>query len=119
MHKREVDAAALGRWALAAGRRAFSRETGLGQDLVSGTVLGVQSVPDGLAAGLLAGRKPAGGAVRLPVRMLGAAAFTSSSFLAVQTPRAMALVVNDTDLSARPDPEASLATSGCLTGSSC
>ncbi len=110
-----MDAAALGRRALAAGRRAFSRET-VGQDLVSGTVLGVQSVPDGLAAGLLAGVSPLAGLYAYLFGMLGAAAFTSSSFLAVQATGAMALVVNDTDLSARPDPEASLAMLGLLTG---
>ena len=41
----------------AALRRLFSRKT-IGKDAVSGLVLGIEAVPDGLAAGLLAGLNP-------------------------------------------------------------
>jgi SulP family sulfate permease len=39
---------------------AIERDT-LGKDAVAGLVLGVESVPDGLAAGLLAGVSPLSG----------------------------------------------------------
>ena len=44
----------------AALRRLFSRKT-IGKDAVSGLVLGIEAVPDGLAAGLLAGINPLAG----------------------------------------------------------
>ncbi|BDZ54965.1 sodium-independent anion transporter [Agromyces marinus] len=96
-------------------RRLFRRET-LGKDAVAGVVLGVESVPDGLASGLLAGVNPIAGLYGYLFGMLGAAFFTSSSFMAVQATGAMALVVADTDLSARPDPDRALFTLAVLTG---
>lgn len=96
-------------------RRWFSRKT-LGKDLAAGAVLGVESVPDGLAAGLLAGVNPLAGLYAYLFGMVGAASFTSSSFMAVQATGAMALVVADADLESRADPERALYTLAMLSG---
>lgn len=96
-------------------RGVFRRET-LGKDTLAGVVLGVESVPDGLASGLLAGVNPVAGLYAYLFGMAGAAFFTSSSFMAVQATGAMALVVADTDLASRPDPERALFTLAMLTG---
>lgn len=98
---------ALGRW--------FSRKT-LGKDLAAGAVLGVESVPDGLAAGLLAGVNPLAGLYAYLFGMVGAAFFTSSAFMAVQATGAMALVVADADLDSRADPDRALYTLAMLSG---
>ncbi|WP_430644773.1 SulP family inorganic anion transporter [Agromyces sp. GXS1127] len=96
-------------------RGLFRRDT-LGKDGVAGLVLGIESVPDGLASGLLAGVNPIAGLYGYLFGMLGAAFFTSSSFMAVQATGAMALVVADTDLGSRPDPDRALFTLAMLTG---
>ena len=96
-------------------RRLFSRKT-LGKDLTAGAVLGIESVPDGLAAGLLAGVNPLAGLYAYLFGMVGAALFTSSSFMAVQATGAMALVVADADLHTREDPERALYTLAILAG---
>jgi SulP family sulfate permease len=96
-------------------RGVFRRRT-LGKDAVAGVVLGIESVPDGLASGLLAGVNPVAGLYAYLFGMAGAATFTSSSFMAVQATGAMALVVADTDLASRPDPARALFTLAMLTG---
>jgi len=96
-------------------RRWFSRKN-VGKDLTAGAVLGVESVPDGLAAGLLAGVNPLAGLYAYLFGMVGAAFFTSSSFMAVQATGAMALVVSDADLASRADPERALYTLAMLAG---
>lgn len=96
-------------------RGLFRRKT-LGKDAVAGVVLGVESVPDGLASGLLAGVNPVAGLYGYLFGMLGAAFFTSSTFMAVQATGAMALVVADTDLASRADPDRALYTLAMLTG---
>lgn len=93
----------------------FDRTT-LRKDLVAGLVLGVESVPDGLASGLLAGVNPLAGLYAYLFGMVGAAFATSSAFMAVQATGAMALVVGDAGLNSRPDPERALFTLGMLTG---
>ncbi|NLP84642.1 SulP family inorganic anion transporter [Microbacterium sp. CFH 90308] len=93
----------------------FSRET-LGKDVKAGIALGVESVPDGLASGLLAGVNPLAGLYGYLFGMVGAAFFTSSTFMAVQATGAMALVVADADLQSRPDPDRALYTLAMLTG---
>ncbi|TYL45061.1 SulP family inorganic anion transporter [Nocardioides sp. BGMRC 2183] len=85
-------------------------------DANAGLVLGVESVPDGLANGLLAGVNPVYGLYAYLFGMLGAAAFTSTSLMAVQATGAMALVVGDTDLGSAPDPDRALFTLTMLTG---
>ncbi|WP_240642141.1 SulP family inorganic anion transporter [Microbacterium sulfonylureivorans] len=96
-------------------KRWFSRKT-LGKDASAGLVLGVEAVPDGLAAGLLAGVNPLAGLYAYLFGMVGAAVFTSSAFMAVQATSAMALVVSDAGLDATPDPDRALFTLAILTG---
>jgi SulP family sulfate permease len=92
------------------------RREDLVPDTTAGVVLGVESVPDGLASGLLAGVNPVSGLYAYLFGMVGAAALTSSTFMAVQSTGAMALVVADTDLASRPDPDRALFTLAVLTG---
>ena len=96
--------------------RGLVRRETVGHDLNAGMVLGVESVPDGLASGLLAGVNPLAGLYAYLFGLAGAALFTSSSFLAVQATGAMALVVSDVDLASRADPERALFTLSVLTG---
>ena len=56
-------------------RSVFSRET-LGKDALAGTILGIESVPDGLAIGLLAGVNPVAGIYAFLFGMAGAAVLT-------------------------------------------
>lgn len=99
----------------AALRKLFSRKT-IGKDAVSGLVLGVEAVPDGLAAGLLAGINPLAGLYAYLFGMVGAAFFTSSTFMVVQATGAMALIVSDADLESRADPDRALYTLAIMTG---
>jgi len=62
-------------------------------DLTSGLVLGVESVPDALAAGVLAGVNPLYALYAVMISTPVGAIFASSVFLSVQTTSAMALVV--------------------------
>ncbi|MGL4254693.1 MAG: SulP family inorganic anion transporter, partial [Microbacterium sp.] len=96
-------------------RRWFSRKT-LGKDAAAGVVLGIEAVPDGLAAGLLAGVNPLAGLYAYLFGMVGAALATSSAFMAVQATSAMALVVSDAELGGFPDPDRALFTLAVLTG---
>jgi SulP family sulfate permease len=99
----------------AALRRLFSRKT-IGKDAVAGLVLGIESVPDGLAAGLLAGLNPLAGLYAYLFGMVGATLLTSSTFMAVQATGAMALIVSDSDLQSRADPDRALYTLAVMTG---
>ena len=99
----------------AALRRLFSRKT-IGKDAVSGLVLGIEAVPDGLAAGLLAGLNPLAGLYAYLFGMVGATFVTSSTFMAVQATGAMALIVSDSDLQSRADPDRALYTLAIMTG---
>ncbi|MGA9279160.1 SulP family inorganic anion transporter [Ilumatobacter sp.] len=85
-------------------------------DAMAGLVLGVESVPDGLASGLLAGVNPVAGLYGYLFGMVGAAFFTSASFMAVQATGAMAIIVADVDLAGRDDPARSLFTLSIVTG---
>jgi SulP family sulfate permease len=96
-------------------RGAFSRRT-LRKDATAGLLLGIESVPDGLASGLLAGVNPLSGVYAGLFGLVGAAGLTSSTFMAVQATGAMALIVADTDLASRPDPDRALFTLAMLTG---
>lgn len=93
----------------------FSRKT-LRKDAVAGVILGIEAVPDGLAAGLLAGVNPLAGLYGYLFGMVGAAALTSSAFMAVQATSAMALVVSDAELDTLPNPDRGLFTLAILTG---
>ena len=65
-------------------RRLPIRRDTLREDAVAGLVLGVQSVPDGLATGLLAGVNPLSGLYGYMVGTITGALVTSSSFMAIQ-----------------------------------
>ena len=86
-------------------------------DAVAGVVLGVQSVPDGLATGLLAGVNPLAGLYGYLVGTITGACFTSSSFMAVQATGAMAMVITDVRVVHQAsDPGRALFTLSVLTG---
>ena len=71
------------------------RRDTLRKDAVAGLVLGVESIPDGLAAGLLAGVNPLSGLYAYMFGTLGGSLSTSSAFMAVQATGAMAIVIAD------------------------
>ncbi len=88
------------------------------KDVPAGLVLGVESVPDGLAAGLLAGVNPVFGLYGYLFGTLFGALATSSTFMAVQATGAMAVVLSDVDQVHGNSPEATTAlfTLSVLTG---
>ncbi len=97
-------------------RSLFRKET-LKGDAVAGVVLGVESVPDGLAGGLLAGVNPVYGLYAYMVGTFTGGLFTSSSFMAVQATGAMAIVVADVGaVHSAEDPARALFTLSILTG---
>lgn len=94
----------------------FSRDT-LKDDTIAGVVLGVESVPDGLASGILAGINPIYGLYAYMVGTVTGALFTSATFMAVQGTGAMAIIVSDVpSVRAGEDPETALFTLSVLTG---
>jgi SulP family sulfate permease len=93
----------------------FSRKT-VKDDAMAGLVLGIESVPDGLASGLLAGVNPVAGLYSYMFGLAGGALFTSTAFMAVQGTGAMAIIVADVDLASRDDPSRALFTLSVLTG---
>ena len=87
------------------------------RDAVAGLVLGVQSVPDGLATGLLAGVNPMAGLYGYMVGTATGALLTSSTFMAVQGTGAMAMVIADVPaIRDASDPTRALVTLSMLTG---
>ena len=107
------DATVKPRWraALTARRRT------LRQDGVAGLVLGVQSVPDGLATGVLAGVNPLAGLYAYMVGTVGGAFATSSTFMVVQGTGAMAMIIADVPaVRDGPDAARALFTLSLLTG---
>ena len=96
-------------------RSLVNRET-VKDDAMAGLVLGVESVPDGLASGLLAGVNPVAGLYSYLFGLAGGALFTSTAFMAVQGTGAMAIIVADVDLASRDDPARALYTLSMLTG---
>jgi sulfate permease, SulP family len=94
-----------------------ARRDTLRKDAVAGLVLGVESVPDGLAAGLLAGVNPLSGLYAYLFGTVGGSLFTSSSFMAVQATGAMAIIVADVPaVHTADDPARALFTLSVLTG---
>ena len=94
----------------------FQRET-LREDGVAGVVLGVQSVPDGLAGGLLAAVNPLYGLYAYMIGTFTGALLTSSAFMTVQATGAMAIVVADVGaVHEADDPTRALFTLAILTG---
>lgn len=93
------------------------RREHLGADAMAGLVLGLQSVPDGLATGLLTGVSPLAGLNGYMVGTLAGALATSSTFMAIQGTGAMAMIIADTpDVQRAANPEAALFTLAVLTG---
>jgi len=93
------------------------RKATLRQDAVAGLVLGVQSVPDGLATGLLAGVNPLSGLYAYMVGTIAGAVVTSSAFMAIQGTGAMAMIVADVPaVHDASDPARALFTLSMLTG---
>ncbi len=89
----------------------------LKDDGFAGVVLGVESVPDGLAAGLLAGVNPVFGVYAYLYGLVGAAFFTSSVYMAVQATGAMSLLVADVPIvHSGEDSDRALFTLALLTG---
>src|SRR3954447_23955301 len=89
----------------------------LGHDLTARVVLGVESVPDGLAGGLLAGVNPVFGLHAYLVGTFTGALATSSSFMAVQATGAMAIVIADVHaVQDAHDPARALFTLSIVTG---
>ncbi len=79
-------------------------------------MLGVESVPDGLASGLLAGVNPVAGLYGYLFGLVGGALVTSTAFMAVQATGAMSIIVADVGLGDRDDPARSLFTLTIVTG---
>jgi len=96
--------------------RQFLRKDTLKDDSMAGLVLGVESVPDGLASGLLAGVNPVAGLYAYLYGVVGASLFTSTAFMAVQGTGAMAIIIADVGLDDRDDPAKALFTLSILTG---
>jgi sulfate permease, SulP family len=92
------------------------RRNSLRDDSMAGVVLGVESVPDGLASGLLAGVNPVAGLYGYLFGMVGGALFTSTAFMTVQATGAMSIIVGDVGLGGRDDPARSLFTLSMVTG---
>ena len=90
----------------------------VGKDLGAGVTLGLVSVPDGLAMGLLAGVNPVAGLYGYLVGTMAGALSTSSVFMSIQVTGAMAVLISDVPgLSGTSDQAATgLATIGLLTG---
>ena len=97
-------------------RSLISRDT-IKSDAVAGITLGVESVPDGLAGGLLAGVNPIWGLYGYMVGTFAGGLSTSSAFMAVQATGAMAIVVADVPaVHSGEDPDRALWTLAVLTG---
>lgn len=96
-------------------RHLFDRRTAR-RDAAAGVVLGIESVPDGLASGLLAGVNPVAGLYGYLFGLAGGALFTGSAAMAIQGTGAMAIIVADAGLNTYEDPVRALATLSILTG---
>jgi len=70
----------------------FDRKTAI-SDLIAGITLGIESIPDGMASGVLAAVNPIHGVYAYMVGTLSGALATNSVLMSVQAPSAMALIV--------------------------
>lgn len=87
------------------------------QDLSAGLVLGIESIPDGMASGLLALVNPIYGVYGYMMGVFSGAFFTSSVYMAVQGTGAMALVIASVpQVTSAEDPNTALFTLAILTG---
>jgi len=85
-------------------------------DTIAGVVLGVESVPDGLALGVLAGVNPLSGLYGYLFGTLGGAMVNRNPVLAVQVTGATALIVADANLRRFDDPARALFTLSIMAG---
>jgi SulP family sulfate permease len=98
-------------------RRQFINPKTILQDVSAGIVLGIESIPDGLASGLLALVNPIYGVYGYMMGVFTGAFLTSSVFMAVQATGAMALVVASVpQISNSEDPNTALFALAILTG---
>ena len=98
-------------------RRNRARFRNVGHDLIAGSVLGIESVPDGLATGLLAGVNPLAGVYGYMIGTTAGALATSSVFMAVQGTGAMAILIADVSaVHHAANPARALFTLAMLTG---
>ena len=98
-------------------KRQFINRATIVQDLSAGVVLGIQSVPSGLANGLLALVNPIYGLHAYMMGVFTGAFFTSSAFMSVQGTSAMALVVASVpQVTEGPYPNTALFALALLTG---
>ena len=88
----------------------------LKQDAVAGVVLGVESVPDGLALGVLAGVNPLAGLYGYMFGTGAGALATSTTLLTVQVSGATAIIVADAGLGGFAEPERALFMLSILVG---
>lgn len=94
----------------------LSRDT-LRKDAIAGLVLGVQSVPSGLAAGVMAGVSPVAGLYGYMVGTVVGALTTSAVFMTVQATGAMATIIADVpEVHGGADPLGALFTLSVVTG---
>ena len=70
----------------------FDRKTAA-SDLIAGITLGIESIPDGMASGVLAAVNPIHGVYAYMVGTFTGALVTNSVLMSVQAPSAMALIV--------------------------
>jgi len=70
----------------------FNRKTAF-SDLIAGITLGIESIPDGMASGVLAAVNPIHGVYAYMVGTFTGALVTNSVLMSVQAPSAMALIV--------------------------
>ncbi len=96
----------------------FGNRTTVAADLRAGTVLGLESVPDGLATGLLAGVNPLLALNGYLVGTVVGAVTTSSVLMSVQATSAMAVIISDVPQTQTGDAAAqeALAVLALLTG---
>ena len=98
-------------------KRQFINRNTIGEDLTAGLVLGIQSVPDGLANGLLAMVNPIYGLYGYMTGIFSGAFFTSSVFMSIQATGAMALIIASVpQVTEAPEPNTALFALAILTG---
>lgn len=89
----------------------------IAEDASAGLVLGIESIPDGMASGLLAAVNPIYGVYGYMVGVTTGALFTSSVFMSVQATGAMSLVVASVpQVTQSSDPNTTLFALSILTG---
>jgi SulP family sulfate permease len=94
----------------------FSRKH-VAKDAVAGFTLGVESIPDAMASGVLAGVNPIYGLYAVMLSTPVGALLASSAFMSVQTTGAMSVLVSDVgEVHQSSDPQAALFTLAVLTG---